>query len=170
MLMAAPASYCFSLESPWGWWQIRSTDSHLLSVDYLSDGLALEARTNPETRLEKRLHCMLSRYFRGDRVDFTAVTVDFSSSSPFTQEVLRLLRTVPYGQVQPYQWLANALNKPGATRAVGRALGSNPCPIVLPCHRIISKSGSLGGFMRNAPAGSTLKAALLSLEGVTLPS
>jgi len=161
--------YYFCVESPWGWWQVQSTDSQLQSVDYLPDGLSSEARTSPETRLEKRLDCMLSRYFKGDQVDFTPIPVDFSNLSPFSQEVLSLLRTVSYGQVQPYQWLANAMNKPGATRAVGRALGGNPCPIVVPCHRIISKSGSLGGFMRNAPVGSSLKTSLLALEGVTLP-
>ena len=165
-----PLLYCFSVESPWGWWQIQTTDRHLQSIDYLTNGLPTDARLSPETRLEKRLHCMLSRYFHGDKVDFTPVPVDFSRLSTFSQAVLCQLRTIPYGEAQSYQWLAKALNNPGATRAVGRALGGNPCPVVVPCHRIISKSGSLGGFMRNDPVGPMLKTGLLSLEGITLPN
>lgn len=127
------------------------------------------ARTEPDSKLEKQLHCMLSRYFRGDVVDFKRIPVDYSQVTPFQQQVLTLLRTVPYGETRSYQWIAEALEKPNATRAIGGVMGSNPWPIIVPCHRVISKTGTLGGFMRNRePQGPSIKSGLLALEGVRL--
>lgn len=158
-----------SLESPWGWWTIATNDTHVLSVDYQGQAAPSAPNPSPETKLEMRLNCMLSRYFRGELVDFSRVPVDFSQVSPFAGQVLGMLRTVPYGEVRHYQWIAEQLNKPGAARAVGGALGGNPWPILIPCHRVISKTGALGGFMRNSPVGPSLKTALLGLEGIVLP-
>lgn len=159
------------LESPWGWWCLTTNDTHVLSVDYqgLDASPNLAQMPEPETKLEKQLNCMLSRYFRGELVDFNRIPVDYSQVSPFSRQVLTALRTVPYGEVRHYQWLAEQLGKPGAARAVGGALGGNPWPILIPCHRIISKTGGLGGFMRAAPESTRLKTALLALEGIPLP-
>ena len=167
--LSKPQPNLLAIQSPWGWWTLESTETHLLSLDYIGQSRPEHLRTDAESKLEQRLDCMLSRYFRGENVDFRHVPVDFSLVTPFRAEVLTLLRTVPFGEVRSYHWLAEALDKPNASRAVGGALGSNPWPIVVPCHRVISKSGSLGGFMRGAEAGPWLKSSLLVLEGVVWP-
>ena len=164
-----PHIQTLALESPWGWWNLESTETHVLSFDFLRATVPADARTEPETKLEKRLDCMLSRYFRGEVIDFSQIPVDLTQVTPFRREVLTLLRTVPYGEVRHYQWLAETLNKPNASRAVGGALGSNPWPILVPCHRIISKTGALGGFMRGSSASVWLKAELLTMEGADFP-
>jgi methylated-DNA-[protein]-cysteine S-methyltransferase len=71
---------------------------------------------------------------------------------------------IPFGQVRTYGWIAGQLGRPGAARAVGSALGSNPLPLIVPCHRVVCSNGSLSGF--SAPGGQALKRFLLEHEGV----
>lgn len=156
-----------AVHSPIGWWLLYSTETHLLSVDWAEEAPTDSFRTEPLTKLEQRLDCMLSRYFKGDPVDFSRVPVQLSVSR-FQNAVLNQLRQVTYGEVRSYQWLAVNSGNPKAVRAVGGALGRNPVPIVIPCHRIIASKGALGGFMQGHPAGSRLKSYLLKLEGVSL--
>ncbi len=73
---------------------------------------------------------------------------------------------IPWGEVRSYGWVAGRIKNPKAVRAVGNALGRNPLPIIIPCHRVIKESGEPGGF--SAPMGTDLKAKLLRLEGVNL--
>lgn len=84
--------------------------------------------------------------------------------TPFQVEVWRALLKIPYGKLRTYGELAVSLNKPRATRAVGQAAGHNPLPILVPCHRLIGKSGDLVGFA----GGISTKARLLRLEGHSL--
>lgn len=157
--------YSLALPSPWGTWRLTTTETQAVALDYMPGVDApTDIRVEPETKLEKRLACMLSRYFKGQVIEFSRIPVAMPASS-FLAEVMTALRTVPYGEVRSYQWLAEAMGKPRATRAVGGALGRNPLPIIVPCHRIISKDGSLGGFMRGRPEGTRLKEGLLGLEG-----
>lgn len=161
--------YCLGLASPLGTWLLTTTDTQAVALDYIADAdLPARIRYDAETKLEKRLECMLSRYFQGEMIDFSRIPVALPESV-FLAEVMTTLRTVPYGEVRSYQWLAEAMNKPRATRAVGGALGRNPLPIIVPCHRIIAKDGSLGGFMRGKPEGTRLKEGLLGLEGSLKP-
>jgi methylated-DNA-[protein]-cysteine S-methyltransferase len=161
--------YQMGFESPVGFWLLVSTETYAISLEYMGEQRLPETfRIHPETRLEKRLHCMLTRYFNGEPVDFSRVPVLFSTVSRFTLKVLTVLRQVPYGEVRHYQWLASAVGNASAARAVGGALGRNPLPILVPCHRIITKDGVLGGFMRGATAGVRIKTFLLGLEGVCL--
>lgn len=104
----------------------------------------------------------LRDYFAG-RLRAFSVPLDWSLTSGFNRRTLReLLAHVPYGTVVAYQDLAIRLGDPGAARAVGTAMGSNPLPIVVPCHRVIGSDGGLGGF----GPGLEAKRVLLSLEGV----
>ncbi len=80
--------------------------------------------------------------------------------TPFQRRVWEELRQVPYGQTVGYGELARRMGKPGAARAVGRAVGANPIPIVVPCHRVVGADGSLVGY----GGGLEIKAALLRLE------
>jgi len=101
-------------------------------------------------------------YFSGRRADFPD-KLDFSGATPFQREVWRVTRLIPYGETRSYQWVAGQIGKPGAARAVGQALGKNPLPVIVPCHRVVASSGELGGFT----GGIEMKRRLLSLEGIT---
>ncbi|MFI0905068.1 methylated-DNA--[protein]-cysteine S-methyltransferase [Streptomyces sioyaensis] len=104
----------------------------------------------------------LSAYFAGRLRTFT-VPLDWSLSSGFSARVLQVLATdVPYGGVVGYQDLADRVGEPGAARAVGAAMGSNPLPVVVPCHRVVASDGGIGGF----GGGLETKRLLLALEGV----
>lgn len=81
--------------------------------------------------------------------------------SPFQREVLEAAREIPYGQVISYGELARRIGRPKASRAVGNALGANPVPIVIPCHRVVKGDGSAGGYV----GGTERKIRLLKLEG-----
>jgi len=84
----------------------------------------------------------------------------------FTGSVLRALDGIPYGATSTYGRLAALAGRPGAARAAGQAVGANPLPVVLPCHRVLAGDGSLGGF----GAGLSWKRFLLTLEGVATPT
>ena len=103
----------------------------------------------------KQLDC----YFAGRRVEFEA-PLDWSAATLFQREVWAAAREIPYGETRSYGGLARAIGRPGAARAVGNALGENPAPVIVPCHRIVRVDGTTGGFT----AGPGLKEALLSLE------
>ncbi|MGW7055203.1 methylated-DNA--[protein]-cysteine S-methyltransferase [Streptomyces sp. NPDC054887] len=101
-------------------------------------------------------------YFAGDLRGFS-LPLDWSLTSGFNRQVLRELATgVPYGTVVGYGDLAGRVGQPGAAQAVGAAMGSNPLPVVVPCHRVVESDGGLGGF----GGGLETKRALLALEGV----
>ena len=104
----------------------------------------------------------LAEYFTGRRNDFD-IPLDLRGT-PFQLRVWKQLLKIPYGKLRTYGQVARALRKPQATRAVGQAAGRNPIPILVPCHRVIGKGGSLVGFA----GGITTKARLLRLEGHTL--
>ncbi|MER7985790.1 methylated-DNA--[protein]-cysteine S-methyltransferase [Streptomyces noursei] len=104
----------------------------------------------------------LGRYFSGELHAFT-VPLDWSLSGGFNARVLHVLADgVPYGSVVGYQDLADRVGEPGAARAVGAAMGSNPLPVVVPCHRVVASDGGIGGF----GGGLEAKRLLLALEGV----
>ncbi len=98
-------------------------------------------------------------YFSGHQAGFPD-RLDLSGATPFQGEVWRVARLIPYGETRSYLWVAEQISKPGAARAVGQALGSNPLPIIIPCHRVLASDGKLGGFS----GGVEVKRHLLSLE------
>lgn len=106
----------------------------------------------------------LVRYFTGVRQDFADLTLDTSGLNPFDAGVFVRLRALPYGCFTTYGELARDLGQPGAARAVGRALGANPWPIIVPCHRVLAAGERLGGFSAHGAAAT--KARLLTLEGI----
>ena len=100
---------------------------------------------------------------RGKPDDLRDIPVDLSGSSEFSRTVLRSLRLVKPGTVVTYGQLAAKSGKPGAARAIGRIMGANPVPIIVPCHRCMGADGSLTGF--STAGGTKLKARLLFIEG-----
>ena len=101
-------------------------------------------------------------YFAGRRRDFE-LPLDWSLISGFNRQVLHELASgVPFGTVVGYGDLAGRVGQPGAAQAVGVAMGSNPLPVVVPCHRVVERDGGIGGF----GGGLETKRKLLALEGV----
>ncbi len=107
----------------------------------------------------------VQRYYAGEEVDFSSVAVDLSGLSDFQQRLYQSLRGVRFGRTTTYGELARTLGCPDA-REVGRAMGRNPVPLIIPCHRVLAAGGKPGGF--SAPGGVDTKAKLLALEGVYL--
>jgi methylated-DNA-[protein]-cysteine S-methyltransferase len=105
----------------------------------------------------------LSReYFDGRVVDFAQVPCELPRPGTLGGQVLRACREIPYGQTRSYGRLAESIRRPDAARAVAAALGRNPTPLVVPCHRVTYADGRPGGF--SAPGGTQLKQRLLALE------
>lgn len=103
----------------------------------------------------------LREYFAGKRKQFQ-LKVDLHLVSDFTRSVLEETRRIGWGKLSTYQQVAARIGKPGASRAVGNALGKNPVPIVVPCHRVVASGGRLGGFT----GGLDFKRKLLAIEGI----
>jgi methylated-DNA-[protein]-cysteine S-methyltransferase len=118
-------------------------------------GDATPAAADSCSGLQKRFQA----YFSGARADFSD-KLDFSGGSPFQRQVWQAARRIPYGETRSYQWVASQIGKPQAARAVGQALGKNPFPVIVPCHRVIASGGQLGGFT----GGIKMKKRLLKLE------
>ncbi len=103
----------------------------------------------------------LRSYLSGETVTFPH-QLDLADATPFQRAVWEVARRIPYGETRSYAWCAHQIGKPGAARAVGTALGRNPVPIVIPCHRVVTSSGGLGGYA----GGLAMKRRLLEMEGL----
>lgn len=108
----------------------------------------------------------IARYLAGGQVDFTAAAVDLGDADEFRRSLYAALREVPFGATTTYGALAKriGLEGPEAARDVGAAMGRNPVPVVIPCHRVLAAGGKLGGF--SAPGGTATKQKLLAIEGI----
>jgi methylated-DNA-[protein]-cysteine S-methyltransferase len=166
-------------DTPVGPLLLAATDEGLALVAFHApEGGAVAARAlerlrarfggeSADTGSAARAHLRCARaevaaYFAGRLRDFT-VPLDWSLTGGFHARVLRELAVgVPYGATAGYQDLADRVGEPGAARAVGVAMGANPLPVVVPCHRIVASDGGIGGF----GGGLETKRALLALEGV----
>ncbi len=105
-------------------------------------------------------------HLNGVLQDFRDIPVDLDEIGPFVRRVCEAARKIPVGQTVTYADLANALGRPSLARAVGRALGRNPIPLIIPCHRVMAAHGKPGGF--SAFGGRVTKAKLLAIEGAVV--
>jgi len=119
----------------------------------------------PDQRAIQPVVDQLTEYFQGLRNTFD-VPVDYSRLTPFARDVLQATASVPRGGVATYSEIARQIGNPGASRAVGNALGRNPVPIILPCHRVVPADHSIGNYT----GGVDIKVRLLSIEGALLPT
>ena len=119
----------------------------------------IEAPTARARSLAERARVELAEYLAGARTYFT-VPLDLRAVAPFQRTVLESARTIPFGAVRPYGWVAAHIGHPAAARAVGNALGANPLPLVIPCHRVVRSDGTIGDY----GLGAAWKARLLELE------
>ncbi|GHB30224.1 methylated-DNA--protein-cysteine methyltransferase [Streptomyces viridiviolaceus] len=132
------------------------------ALDRLASRLGAEPVEAPGSPLLAEAIRQVAAYFAGERRDFD-LPLDWSLISGFNREVLRELASgVPYGSVVGYGDLAGRVGQPGAAQAVGAAMGANPLPVVVPCHRVLESDGGIGGF----GGGLEAKRRLLALEGV----
>lgn len=136
-------------------------DATLARLMERAPGRALARRLPPALgAIARRLRAHLAG--RSDAL--LDVALDLEGSSPFTRRVYGMLRRVPPGQTVTYADLARRAGRPGAARAVGRAMATNPVPLLVPCHRVLTSSRGLGGFTGHG--GVRLKARILFAEGV----
>lgn len=99
----------------------------------------------------------------GEARDLRDVALDVDGVPPFHRRVHAVVRQIPVGETLSYGEVAARVGEPGAARAVGQAMGRNPYPIIVPCHRVLAAGGRAGGF--TAPGGLATKARLLQIEG-----
>jgi methylated-DNA-[protein]-cysteine S-methyltransferase len=104
-------------------------------------------------------------YFNGEPVDFAEIDCDLPSQKSWAGRVLRTLRGIGYGRSISYSELSRLAGNPEGARATAAAVGKNPLPLVIPCHRVIYNDGRIGGF--SAPAGPEQKRRMLQLEGAS---
>jgi methylated-DNA-[protein]-cysteine S-methyltransferase len=100
---------------------------------------------------------------QGEPSDLSAIALDMEGVAPFHRRVYEVARTIPPGKTLAYGEVAARLGAAGAARAVGQALGHNPFPIVVPCHRVVAAGGKIGGF--SAHGGTATKRRMLAIEG-----
>ncbi|MFF4214199.1 methylated-DNA--[protein]-cysteine S-methyltransferase [Streptomyces sp. NPDC001796] len=132
------------------------------ALERLASRLGTEPVEDPRSPLLAEAVRQVTAYFAGRLHDF-ALPLDWSLITGFNRQVLRELASgVPYGTVVGYGDLAGRVGQPGAAQAVGVAMGSNPLPVVVPCHRVVESGGGIGGF----GGGLETKRKLLALEGV----
>ena len=120
-------------------------------------------QATPAPHLFQGLMERIRAYFSGLKVIFPD-KLDLTGYTNFQHKVWETTRLIPYGETRSYAWVAKQIEKPGAARAVGQALGRNPLPIIIPCHRVLGSNGSLTGF----GGGVDMKRNLLSLEATSL--
>ena len=124
---------------------------------------AIEGEATPAVQ---RIVDAVVALLRGERTDLAFVPLDMDGLPEFHRRVYDIARTIPAGTTMTYGEIATRLGDPGAARAVGQALGRNPIPVIVPCHRVLAAGGRSGGF--SAPGGTKTKLNLLAIEGAQL--
>lgn len=148
-------TYCSLLESPIGWLTIEANNNAITRIEFLNGDILPEPN---ESELTQNASRQLEQYFEGHRHQFDLPLEP--QGTDFQQRCWLALQDIPYGETRSYAEQAIAIARPDAVRAVGSANGKNPVSIVVPCHRVIGKSGHLTGYA----GGLTRKAFLLELE------
>lgn len=143
---------------------ITATEMGLTGIHLLPETPQAPTTTGPGRGWAERAAAELREYLAGDRAFFD-VPWDLRGLPAFARRVLEVTARIPFGDVRTYAEIARAIGAPRASRAVGNALGSNPVPLVIPCHRVIRGDGTTGGY----GLGPELKPRLLSLEASVSP-
>jgi methylated-DNA-[protein]-cysteine S-methyltransferase len=181
---AGPVGAWSSLESPWGPVYIAASELGITAVQLEGTpegfvervagrlgGLVVPLQPGLPPAWERLLslaRAQLTQFFAGTRESFD-LPIDLQGLSDWDRRVLDATRLLGYGRVTSYGRLAEIVGSPGAGRAVGGSVGRNPVWIVVPCHRVISGDGKLGGYGGGARM-LRLKRVLLAREGVTIPA
>ena len=156
MSMEKHVTDCFFANKVKRWVAVEADPVYIRSVKLFEQRPDGESITLPVTS-------DLQRYFMGEQIDFSSYDVDLSGFTQFQQEVLTASRSVRWGTCITYSQLASMAGRPKAVRAIGNVLGLNRVPVIIPCHRIVSKHGP-GGYSM----GAGLKLELLRLESIDI--
>ena len=124
------------------------------------------AEASPPAPVAKAI-ALIQRLLEGESVDLSGIGLDLDATTNFEDMVYAAARRIPCGEVRTYGEIAQMLGDPSAARAVGAALGRNPVPIIIPCHRVVGATGKAGGF--SAPGGTATKFRMLEIEGARRP-
>ena len=157
-------------KSPFGMLEIEASDEGISAIRWPSipddkqpdPRISASSSGRPESPLLETAKTQLDEYFQGARNNFELPLS--LTGTPFQQLVWNALKAIPYGTTTSYGAIANAIDRPRAVRAVGRAIGSNPIPLIIPCHPVIGAGGKLTGFS----GGLDRKRWLLNREAVAL--
>jgi methylated-DNA-[protein]-cysteine S-methyltransferase len=156
------------VETKMGWAGVALSDAgiryatlfHRTRASASGELRAYGASDAPHPRAEEVAE-LLSAYGNGEPADIEAFPVDLPECTELQRQTWVALRDIPRGETRSYGWLARYVGEGHAPRAIGAAVGSNPIPLWLPCHRVVASDGTLHGF----GGGLAMKAALLEMEG-----
>ncbi len=157
-------------DTPLGPLWVAVSETGLVAVEWEANTSGLDAYLTRRLRRPVILHEThtaawrqeLDEYLHGRRKAFS-LPIDWGTLRPFQRAVLQHVYSIPYGETRSYGDIARQLDRPQAVRAVGRAVASNPMPLVIPCHRVIGADGTLHGY--SGGQGLSTKEWLLRLEG-----
>lgn len=147
------------LKTPVGWLQIEATDTAITAVRFIDSAEG----HRPENELSQAGKAQLAAWFRRERTDFELPLAP--EGTEFQRAAWKALQRIPFGETRYYAQQADLIGRPSAVRAVGAANGANPIAIVVPCHRVIGKNGSLTGYA----GGLERKQWLLAFEQSVAP-
>ncbi len=156
------------MDSPVGQLRIAWNGRGVSAVEAAPDDAAFERRFEARTgRVANRVDALpadllrrIERRLGGDRRN--RIDLDLRGSTPFEQAVWLKALEIPRGEVRPYGWIAREIGRPKAVRAVGTALGHNPVPLIVPCHRVVRSDGTIGQYSLGGPRN---KRTILAGEG-----
>jgi methylated-DNA-[protein]-cysteine S-methyltransferase len=151
--------HALAMESPLGNLQLVSEADYLIEVNWEGGHKVLSSTTRSQPAILTTAADELSQFFRGQRYEFSVPIKP--KGTAFQLSVWRALQAIAWGVTCSYQDIAERLRKPTGSRAVGGAVGRNPIPVIIPCHRIVGASGALTGFS----GGLQNKKILLGWEG-----
>jgi methylated-DNA-[protein]-cysteine S-methyltransferase len=160
------ALMCARYQSPLGPMLLAATDRGLAGIWFEGQRHGPDSsgwREQPDHPVLREAAEQLGDYFAGRRVSFD-LPLDLQAGTPFQQSVWHALLAIPAGATSSYGELSRRIGRPGASRAVGAAVGRNPLSIVVPCHRVLGTGGALTGYA----GGLERKSALLRLEGALM--
>ena len=136
-----------------------SIQASRVGITCVRPGTLVPVPAGPARRHADRARQELYEYLAGERAFFT-VPIDLTGLPGFQRGVLETALEIPFGEVRPYAWIARRVRNPRAVRAVGTALGRNPVPLLVPCHRVLRSDGGMGGYR----FGLRMKGLRLDLE------
>jgi methylated-DNA-[protein]-cysteine S-methyltransferase len=157
-----------TLDTPIGCVSVSAGDYGLIQVDLFGfkstrqPAHSDQQPSEPALKIARQALDEIQAYLHGNLKVFT-VLLDRSRMTPFQKRVLDITYSIPFGEFRTYGQIAQLLGNPNASRAVGTALGRNPLPIIIPCHRVVASTGWLTGY--SAADGIRTKQWLLELEG-----
>ncbi len=151
--------------SPIGILKIEEEKEHIIGLYLLTnqDEVPEKVADSPLSATLTEACNQLDEYFSGTRTTFT-LPIAYPSGTPFQHSVWNALRDIPYSETRSYEDIAYAIGNPKAVRAIGQANTRNPILLLVPCHRVINKNGTIGGF----GCGVEVKRKLLQLEGINI--